>query len=135
MKKINKFNQFSLNEQVDDDPGASIREYNQLLRSVLQSKNYVSDGVYDISELDYCDPAIGWRPKKSLIEKKFNELKYFIEKYPNFAVAKAYQTEYPLLISEMPTKQIKYIGSGFNHGSNNIIDNCPKRILICGEDD
>lgn len=105
--------------------------------------DYVRDGVWDISDIDFIELDIhyvmegnGWRnPNESEIEQHINKLSEFLDKYPDFVIADAYQTEHPFLLAEKPTVQVKYIGSGFNHGANNIIDNCPKRILICGEDD
>lgn len=49
--------------------------------------------------------------------------------------AYAYGTQYSFLLSIKPTIMVNYEGCGFNYGSNNIIENCPKRILICAEDD
>lgn len=113
----------------------------------------VPDGVWDISDIDFIDPQpprtnkwigrseknpSGYEPlpnAEELIEVWKKSVIDFITKNPNFVVADAYQTEYPFFLAKMPTVKVKYIGSGFNHGANNIIENCPKRILICGEDD
>ena len=62
-------------------------------------------------------------------------MKEFADKHPEFCIANAYQTEYPIWLSKMPTKKLNFVGSGFNHGANNVIEDCPKRILICAEDD
>jgi hypothetical protein len=105
------------------------------LRDIQKDKNHVGDGVFDISDIDFINPNMPWKPSDEQMIEYYNSMKLWVEKYPNFVIAEAYQTEYPLFLSEMPTKVIEYVGSGFNHGSNNIIDNCPKRILICGEDD
>jgi hypothetical protein len=108
----------------------------KFVRELTKDKDYVPDGVWDISDIDFFDPNMRtWKPTPEQVSTHFDGMKAFIEKYPEFVVAEAYQTEYPLWLAEKPTKQVDYIGSGFNHGSNNIIDNCPKRILICGEDD
>ena len=105
------------------------------LRDIQKDKKHVGDGVFDISDIDFINPNMPWKPSDEQMTEYYNSMKVWVEKYPNFVIAEAYQTEYPLFLSEMPTKVIEYVGSGFNHGSNNIIDNCPKRILICGEDD
>lgn len=151
MSKIKRFNESSDIDNViksieNGDPSW------KWIQNLRNTQDYVPDGVYDISDIEYFVPdpprskkwvgrnvtASGYEDlpnAKELMDKWNKEFINFIKKYPNFVIADAYQTEYPLFLSEMPTKKVKYIGSGFNHGSNNIIDNCPKRILICGEDD
>lgn len=69
------------------------------------------------------------------LNNHIEKLSEFLDKYPNCVIADAYQTEHPFLLARKPTVTVNYLGSGFNRGSNNIIENCPKRILICGEDD
>jgi hypothetical protein len=92
----------------------------------------VDDGVWDISDIEYISLVPNGDGKDP---EHLEELSKFLDKYPNPFVADAYETEYPFLLSAEPTKRVEFIGSGFNYGSNNIIDNCPKRILICGEND
>jgi hypothetical protein len=144
MRHLKKFNESSeewkgelLKMVQEKKPSWKIMEF---LRDKI---DYVQDGVWDISNIDFIEMSIPyitegdrWRnPNDSEIEQHTNKLLEFLNKYPNCVIADAYQTEHPFLLSEKPTIKVKYIGSGFNHGSNNIIDNCPKRILICGEDD
>lgn len=138
IKKVNEMN------DIPFDP----KNIWKMLRDITKDRQRVRDGVYDISDIDYCDPnqrynrevndkgrVVYVKATEEQLLERYNDMINFIKKYPDFVVAEAYQTEYPLFLAEMPTKQIDYVGSGFNHGSNNIIDNCPKRVLICGEDD
>ncbi len=115
----------------------------------IEDKRIIPDGVWDITGLDYVlatAPYVGkWdketrkiikTEKDEEILKEWKEkISTFKEKHPDWAIADAYQTEHPILIERMPTEKVKYIGSGFNHGANNLIDNCPHTILILGEDD
>lgn len=137
--RIRKFNESS-------DEGIDIRD-------IMRKGKYIPDGVWDISDIEYVSliyphtkkyvPGennmrgnwIDIENKDEIIKNWEQSIISFIEKYPDYAVADAYQTETPFLLSKLPTKSVDYKGSGFNHGSNNIIDNCPTRILICGEDD
>lgn len=137
MKKIKKFN-----EDLEDYKDEIIKmvidtQPSYKIMGFLRDKiDYVPDGVWDISNIEYIPLMIGiWRPTEKQKSDHIKKLSDFISEYPNFVIADAYQTEYPILLSEKPNIRVDYIGSGFNHGSNNIIDNCPKRILICGEDD
>lgn len=67
----------------------------------------------------------------------------FINKYPNYVIASAYQTSGTLLLSKRPKKLSESkewidkhsFGTGFNYGSTNIIIDCPKAILILAEND
>lgn len=137
MKRIKKFNE-SLEDSKDEiismiSSGMPAWKIMSNLRGKIDS---VGDGVWDISDIEYMPLMLNtWKPTEEQKADHSKKLIDFITKYPNCAIADAYQTEYPILLSEKPTVNVKYIGSGFNHGSNNVIDNCPKRILICGEDD
>lgn len=64
------------------------------------------------------------------------DIENFCEKYPNFNIASAYDVPIAFLISQPALKfKGKEQGSGWNAGSCNLIENCPKRIIIMGEDD
>ena len=147
--KINKFNESSdIISQIES--GEPSWKWIQDLR---KTQEYVEDGVWDISDIEVFNPQYPttkkWVPGKAgskgvfqdipnaekIIEDYLKSLKDFIKRNPNFVIADAYQTEHPFFFFKKSTVSVQYIGSGFNHGSNNIIDNCPKRILICGEDD
>jgi len=92
---------------------------------------YLKDGVYDISDLEFL--IIG---TKDIDEKLISDIEDFVTKHPDFVVANPYQVEYPILISKKPNKYTgKGYGSWFNHGSSNIITNCPNSILILAQND
>jgi hypothetical protein len=149
MKHIKKFNESSENWKNELIKAVQQKKASWQIMDILQDEiDYVEDGVWDISNIEFIEISPSyvvdspdewgprWRePNETEIDQHINRLSEFIDKYPNCVVADAYQTEHPFLLSEKPTVRVKYIGSGFNRGSNNIIDNCPKRILICGEDD
>lgn len=62
----------------------------------------------------------------------------FAEKYPEFVIAHAYETSWTLLLSRAPIRlemDGKWFGSGFNYGSTNLLEDCPKRLLILAEND
>ena len=65
----------------------------------------VEDGVYDISNIEFFEVAYPAHKNngKQRVDSK---------------------------ISEDPSKLVEYKGSGFAHGSTNLIDNCPSRVLI-----
>lgn len=144
MKHLQRFNENSqdfkeeLFKMIADD--APIYKIMGILRDKI---GYVPDGVWDISDIDFIElspqyvlEGKSWRKlTEDEIKTHLENLSSFLDNNPNCVIADAYQTEHPFLLATKPTKQVKYMGSGFNRGSNNIIDNCPKRILICGEDD
>ena len=88
--------------------------------------------MYDISNIEYFIFRGGYSCPAKKDEASF---KIFAEKYPNFVMAEPYQTEQTICLSEMPTITLDYLGTDFTHGANAIIDNCPKRILICAQND
>jgi len=145
MRHIKKFNQSS--DVWKDEVLKMINEKKASwqIMDILRGKiDYIRDGIWDISDIDFISMLAPYSVKengewrlttKSELDEHINKLSDFFDKYPNCVVADAYQTEHPFFLSEKPTVKVKSIGSGFNRGSNNIIDNCPKRILICGEDD
>lgn len=96
----------------------------------------LSDGFYSLSEeIDVLNVSY------SFDESEKQKVRDFVEKYPNFVSANAYETDKYLLLSEKPKKldtkweKQNVMGSGFNYGSTNIISNCPSRILILAEND
>ncbi len=107
MNKIKKFNE---NYDFDDDG--------------------LDDGVYDITDIDYL--FVYYRTDIKKIEE-------FKKKYPNWYECTAYGVEGLYLLSEKPTKEIKidnnYHPNFEGHGTLTVIDNCPRRIIIIGEND
>lgn len=105
------------------------KEFERLLKNGIG----VSDGIYDVTDIDflavYTDSEIGLG-----IE--------WIKNHKEFWVADAYETDFPILLSDEPRclnskkwNKVNWIGSGFNYGSTNIIRNCPRDILILAEND
>lgn len=131
----------------------NLNELYDYLQEIEKNKERVPDGIYDISDIEFFNPNIptvrkwvkkGTDPSQNyedlpnaqeILSTWKSNLDAFVEKYPNFLIARAYATEYALWVATIPTKKIKNIGSGFNYGSTNIIDDCPKRILILAEND
>jgi hypothetical protein len=100
----------------------------------------IEDGVYDISNLEtlkveYPIHVIdGKQRKDEYISKDYikliSNIEEFVKKYPNSYLASAYETESYVIVSDKPSKALDYTGSGFSHGSTNLIENCPSKILI-----
>ena len=94
----------------------------------------LGDGIYDVTGMKYIS-LFGGDPC-SLDEKEVKSALSFLKKYPKAVIASAYETEHTLLISGRPKKiRTAHVGSGFNCGSTNIINNAPKSILILAEND
>lgn len=116
-------NEKTLSEQLSD------------LIEELEEDKIVEDGVYDLTDIEYIripDRMDGNHPD-------YQACLDFVNKHPEFVHASAYETEFDFLLSSMPLKidrdKTKIIGSGFNYGSTNIIENAPARILILAEND
>lgn len=111
----------------------------KLLNKLFKGK-LIEDGVYDVSNVDcytieYPLHKIDGKQRKDekISEdyiKLINEIEAFVAKYPNACLASAFETEKYIILSELPTKIIDYKGSGFSHGSTNLIENCPSKLLI-----
>lgn len=101
---------------------------------------FVGDGVYDVSNIEcysieYPLHKINGKQRKDekISEdyvKLVKEIEDFVAKHPNAYLASAYETEKYIILSEKPEKVVEYQGSGFSHGSTNVIQNCPSKILI-----
>ena len=94
-------------------------------------RRYIGDGVFDISNVE----SILYLLKGVRSEEDLKKVEEFINKYPEFRVGQAYQCPSWFFLSCPPKERIKSIGSGFNYGSSNLIENCPSKILILAEDD
>lgn len=66
------------------------------------------------------------------------DMQAFIDSHPDFVMAYGYQTIMGFLLSERPVKLSpnQLLGGGFEgHGTTAIINDCPKRLLILGQND
>lgn len=94
-------------------------------------------GIYDMSEVEYL--GINGAPQdleNAKAEDITPELQAFIDKYPNFVLASAYETGATFLLSSEPPRWSgKRMGSGFNHGSTNVLVGCTNKLLILAEND
>ncbi len=109
----------------------------------------IDDGFYTISDSMIClqvnfnwsDVVAVWHCYRDDVkEEKIKEIEQFIDTVKNKSViymANAYGTSNCLLLSEQPQKiKLNIIGGGFEgHGTTAFIDNCPKRLLILGQND
>ncbi len=72
---------------------------------------------------------------------QMRKINNFIKRHKNIYIGSAYQCPAIFLFSEKPISlyredtNFEHIGSDFNHGSSNLLLNCPKRMLILAEDD
>ena len=103
------------------------------------------DGAYDISDIEY--------EVLNTEEPDDEDIEAWIKKHPEGCIAIPYQKNTTFLLSKRPTplsndnmigmefyKYQKTDKKAFFNGLNSggaavIIDNCPKTILICAEDD
>ena len=91
------------------------------------NEHELSDGIYDVTDIAYLD----------LHKATLEEIKEFTREHDNFVYASAYEVDEVFLLAHGPEAidTDKWDGSGFNYGSVNIINNCPKSILILAEND
>ena len=87
----------------------------------------IKDGIYDVSDIDFI--------RADELDKQKDTFAW-IKSHDKFWVGNAYATYTIFLFAEEPRKfEGDWDGSGFNYGSTNMINNCPKTILILAEDD
>ncbi len=109
----------------------------------------VGDGFYTLSNEAKClNVNFNWSDKMAVWEfykgggllKTKKEIEEFINSTKDkkeIYMANAYETSSCLLLSEKPEKiKLKMEGGGFEgHGTTAFIDDCPKRLLILGQND
>ncbi len=102
----------------------------------IANDRMLEDGLYEVDD-DVEVIEIGERLYDIRdFSDEYAMILFFIENHPNFVVANAYETSSTILLSRKPNIfKGYYVGSGFNYGSTNLVENCPKRLLILAEDD
>jgi len=91
---------------------------------------FLRDGIYDVTNISFYQTTEDERMDH------LDEIKLFIKDNPEYVIAHAYETYIIFILGRRPEKIINQsTGSGFNYGSTNIIDNCPRTILILAEND
>lgn len=90
----------------------------------------IREGVYDITGIDYL--SVDWNTKEDDIEN-------FKKKYPDGYQCNAYGVDGYYLLSEKPTVMVPIDNRGYpnfeGHGTLTVIDNCPRTIIIIGQND
>ena len=87
---------------------------------------HIHDGIYDVTDIKFLPTN----------ENNPDEIIEWLHDKDKFWLANAYETDYYILFAEEPKKfEGKQNGSDFNHGSTNILMDCPKNILILAEND
>ncbi len=114
--------------------------FNEFLSEIdFNSGDYaLEDGIYvlpkkiKIIDIPYSSQELGCVDNETK-----QEILKFINKYKEtWCFANAYATEQTFILSDKPPEfQGNIIGCGFNQGSTNILDDCPKKILILFEND
>ncbi len=100
------------------------------VNDLLEPLDSLEDGIYDVTSISYMQ--VPYNPT----ETTYNEIQEFITTYPKAVIASSYETDTTLLLAHKPKKFTgKTIGSGFNYGSTNIIQDCPQSLLILAEND
>lgn len=101
------------------------------------------DGIYDIGDVEYL--VVDGEEQDEIS----SDAQKFMNAHPDHVIGSAYQCYAIFILATPPTllKSLGYgtsktdwgsnnhVGSGFNHGSANMLRNCPKNILILAEDD
>lgn len=107
-----------------------------------RGKRALKDGIYDLSRvretlyLEDSEDHHVWNWQEEGVSLGYEEADRFMERYPEFRIAHAYQTYCTILLSDPP--EIFggiHKGGGFNYGSTNLLEDCPRSILILAEDD
>ncbi len=129
-KRKNERNQYEKEQQEEYKKNKTVidkkHSSQEKLSALLDKLTSLSDGIYDVTGIAY-HVVNDSKPKQTLD---------FIKKYKKVYIGSAYETETSILFSDKPKKLIGHDkGSGFNYGSTNIIDNCPKSILILAQND
>ena len=86
----------------------------------------VKDGVYDVTDINFIVKT----------SKNTDEVAAWVNEREKVWIANAYETDEYIFLENEPKKFAgKRYGSGFNHGSTNILTDCPKSVLILAEND
>lgn len=110
-------------------------KYDEFWESLESDGKILDDGIYEIlnnTKILYFEYRY-W----DFDEEDIATVKEFMSNHPEFVIASAYETQGTFLLSEPPilfSNNYQW-GSGFNYGSTNLIENCPKRLLILAEND
>lgn len=102
----------------------------------------LNDGIYDVGDIGYM--VVDGETSDNISD----DAQKFMDAHPDHVIGSAYQcyavflfASPPILLKSLrygasnPKQTILHFGSGFNHGSANMLRNCPKNILILAEDD
>jgi hypothetical protein len=94
----------------------------------------LDDGVWDITDIPRL--MIGAGIHDTLSPEEATKAQAFIELHGgiNVAIGAAYSTGLTILLARTP-KQVNTWEGQFNYGSNAIVTNCPKEIMILAEND
>lgn len=107
----------------------------------MDKDRVLEDGIYDVSgipyfieqdrEMRHIDNAGKGRPLSE-------DAKEFMDNYKDYVIGNAYGCPDSFILGwkpELIKEPTRKIGSGFNYGSTNLIENCPRSVLILAEDD
>lgn len=106
------------------------RELRDRFDLLLDKGITLDDGIYDVTDMVYFE--VRDEDREAAIE--------YIEAHKIFYIANAYETDKIILFSKKPHSmssewcEKKWIGSGFNYGSTNLLRFCPRDILIAEND-
>ena len=112
----------------------------QIATEENRKKRGLRDGIYDASAVaeTLCVGSEGFH-KSSIMRLSGTDkdkIEDFCQKHPDWCVGEAYQCYATFFLSSRPTKFTgSHDGSGFNHGSSNLLTGCPAKLLILAEDD
>ena len=114
------------------------------MSNIIQGKFYaipedkwLNDGIYVFSEQDNIEILY----KRNYVTRlsQDSDVDAFMEKYPEWVVGCAYETDTTIFLSKRPSKYTGLVfGSGFNYGSTNILCGLPASVnyvLILAQND
>ena len=100
----------------------------EILMALEKEGKRLDNGIYGIVDIEV---------ERHHIDKDSEQkVKDWLQKYPDGCVIDPYETDTIFLLSKIPRKLAKEQTKGqFNYGAAAIVENCPKRILICAAND
>lgn len=103
------------------------KEFNAYIEKNAHRMTDVADGIYDVSDIEFIEEHT---------KNREEVIQWLIDREFKVWMAGAYETDTRIFLAEEPKKfKGELFGSGFNYGSTNIVQGCPKSILILAEND
>jgi hypothetical protein len=98
----------------------------------------LKDGIYDVSDCEFLAMQGEHQHLFRMLDEDWQKVvEEFVEKFPDYVIASAYETYQTILLSKKPPLvNLETHGTEFHHGCTAIIDvPKPMKILIVAEND